>query len=767
MSERVLYAASADTDLKKLHAVYSLVNEILKNRNDVAATAKTDVERYMHTGKFYNYNKKATKNLKQLLYEQNTLKDKIIAANYSDEEWKELSVDEQLVIERNLFGDKLVEREKPTTSTSPLLDNVRSLKLDGMDEVELVDPTENLLQYIEVDTGGDFSITANQITVSTMDKNYKAYVYKDFGPGFFNGDFYHKFIFNMTASSGSYVELPLWGMKNIIGDMSDLRSQSENGYTFETDWNIPVAINQLRLYRTSSGSESADSYTTAQPLNTEYYVEIERDESIGTYGAIYCYFCRDDYYSEGGTPDDTLSRSEVAKIDFRYFYVAQTNYYNQTARDASGYGNSYDLGWTAPAPNSFSVRPAGTECQYRMSIPLRKTTVNTGYPTLFTVLKSGAPSSQQAICLAEVEDDFRDIVFAKGDGTTIVPHWKDLGYYSEGEYVDVWVNLHKAGHSSLTSDSGTGTVIVSDGSKFEEGDYIVVADDTNPQGEVVRIIGISTNTLTVTPSLSNTYTTAENAVASHMIYVYYGDPAMTDQSNGDDTWEFFDDFEDGTTDKWSVYNTEYGSFDVDAAYAKAGNYGLRIYDTSTGGTPYMRALGMAAEGKRVKFWHKPMHETNENYLFWYNSLDGDRCYLFQYFGQYAYYTTGVNYLYNYTAGNWYHIEILARSGNATWQFFMNKIQYGGTIAMYAGSSSSDYLHFGYNTTQTNYYDYYDSVCIGKFDYGDEPYAGVYGYEQSYVPSGAANKINRISVTSIKKMSKVNRANILKFNKISV
>jgi hypothetical protein len=55
------------------------------------------------------------------------------------------------------------------------------------------------------------------------------------------------------------------------------------------------------------------------------------------------------------------------------------------------------------------------------------------------------------------------------------------------------------------------------------------------------------------------------------ITMYYGNPSARSQSNGEATFEFFDDFEDGTLGKWSGDTDDFGALGI---AAKTGSYGI-------------------------------------------------------------------------------------------------------------------------------------------------------------------------------------------------
>lgn len=140
----VIYPANLKTDKDKLFACYSLIEQLRLEYNKVSAIAASDKERY--AGKFRAYADKAEDYFKQVLAERNSLIEKIRWANYTLEEWKQvskLSFEEQDAIYKTLFGDRQAERVKPTLATSPLLAGLKATSLDDMPSKLGNDPVED------------------------------------------------------------------------------------------------------------------------------------------------------------------------------------------------------------------------------------------------------------------------------------------------------------------------------------------------------------------------------------------------------------------------------------------------------------------------------------------------------------------------------------------------------------------------------------------------------------------------------------------------
>ena len=77
------------------------------------------------------------------------------------------------------------------------------------------------------------------------------------------------------------------------------------------------------------------------------------------------------------------------------------------------------------------------------------------------------------------------------------------------------------------------------------------------------------------------------ANATSTIYLYYGNDNVSSASNGDNTFEFFDDFEDGTENKWDDVD---GGWSVTNTDSYKGSYSYYGYDDSTTLTMLIRPL---------------------------------------------------------------------------------------------------------------------------------------------------------------------------------
>lgn len=348
MPNAVIYPSSIITDKAKLFACYSLIEQLRLEHNKVSAIATSDKEKYIESGKLRAYAQQAESLLKQLLAEQNRLKESIIWANYTPKQWEalnNLTPQELITLHQTLFGNKSAESTKPTTATSPALDDLKALSLDDMPAKLGADPTEDYTTYTEVDETSALAITANRITYTAAKAIYNTYyVYKDKGAAHFNGNFEHR-VKHYCSAMGNYLGMGEWQLSNVVGDEYYLRN------------NYYDLLDSKLYYDSASGRcQFLQEYDNAQGifydynqnlwnLSTVYYITDKRDEGVGTYGTIYSYLCTGNYYGESGyNLIDTLSVAlHSSKKDFRYIASAVGFDYNGNQNTCTGYIELLDL----------------------------------------------------------------------------------------------------------------------------------------------------------------------------------------------------------------------------------------------------------------------------------------------------------------------------------------------------------------------------------------------------------------------------------------
>jgi len=183
---------------------------------------------------------------------------------------------------------------------------------------------EDFTTYIEQDANYHIAATELEITFENLDCNEDAWVRKDFGIDFFSGNFAHQLMVKATGHDDAGMA-GVWAMTNILDDLKGIEDASGDFLSLIMLYDTGASAYKLRLRECDSGTLYDDDYTIA--VDTEYYLTIHRDETVGSFGTLYCYV-----YSDAERTDliDTLAIAlHTSKKDFRYLFGV--NSYNSAA----------------------------------------------------------------------------------------------------------------------------------------------------------------------------------------------------------------------------------------------------------------------------------------------------------------------------------------------------------------------------------------------------------------------------------------------------
>jgi hypothetical protein len=168
---------------------------------------------------------------------------------------------------------------------------------------------EDLTTYTEVDAGNNIVISTSKVTFTSLNRGSISYVYKDKGVDNFDSDFIHEFKFRyLGASSYAYGWTYPWFLSNVISH--EYICLEALGLRFESK--------KFTLQQKINGS-SYDSNQFTTEINVDYFLTIERDESVGTYGTLYCRIYSDE--ARTNLLHTLTLLLQQAKQDFRYFYA--------------------------------------------------------------------------------------------------------------------------------------------------------------------------------------------------------------------------------------------------------------------------------------------------------------------------------------------------------------------------------------------------------------------------------------------------------------
>jgi len=198
---------------------------------------------------------------------------------------------------------------------------------------------EDLTTYTEVDPSADLTVTAPKVAFVNFDtRNTDTYVYKDQGVDFFDGDFIHDYEFKITAIDDS--ALPgMWMLANSVDDILGIKNASGDCYS---SYILKPGVNPAYIFlREVDGGtfRNATGGTYVFTLNTDYYVRLTRDESIGSFGQL-----KQQIYSDAARTNllhtQTLSLS-TSKKDYRYNYALVS--YNSSSPGLNAWGHVQNL----------------------------------------------------------------------------------------------------------------------------------------------------------------------------------------------------------------------------------------------------------------------------------------------------------------------------------------------------------------------------------------------------------------------------------------
>ena len=198
---------------------------------------------------------------------------------------------------------------------------------------------ENFGSYTEVDPNSKITVGTRRAAWTDLNRNEDAYVYKDKGAAFFDGDFIHYLTIRFSATEIS-AEGGIWALTNDLDDLRGLGTNSKDALYLH--FVNPSSPDELRIngQELDGGTAYGGASYYVVSLDTTYYLKMVRDESVGTYGTLYSYVYSDDART---TLLATLSVAlHTSKKDFRYVHAVQT-WNAGTAHKSSGYSENLEL----------------------------------------------------------------------------------------------------------------------------------------------------------------------------------------------------------------------------------------------------------------------------------------------------------------------------------------------------------------------------------------------------------------------------------------
>ncbi len=179
---------------------------------------------------------------------------------------------------------------------------------------------EDFTTYTEVDPNSRITVTSTKVTWTLIQRNEDAYVYKDKGVDFFSGDFTINLTYRHTG--GSVQGAPIvnaWALTNLIDDEQGIIDASGDFLGLHVSAITSTTPSNIGLQEGDGGTRYIGINGFRAVIDTDYYLKIVRDESVGTYGTLYLYT-----YSDAARTillnTDTLTLHS-SKKDYRYLFA--------------------------------------------------------------------------------------------------------------------------------------------------------------------------------------------------------------------------------------------------------------------------------------------------------------------------------------------------------------------------------------------------------------------------------------------------------------
>jgi hypothetical protein len=186
---------------------------------------------------------------------------------------------------------------------------------------DYVDPLEDFDDYdTTADPNNRFNISTDTINVTALPMNEDAWHADDKGAAFFDGSFEHLGKWNRNSSSHNGSKPFLWGVANSVTNwgvsVDELMGRNEHSIGVRSNSNSSV-----RMLENNDNSRTT-SDITGLSTGTDYWVEYERDITIGSYGTFYCRLFTDESRTVAAG-DNSITLTE--DLDWRYIFAVGSN----------------------------------------------------------------------------------------------------------------------------------------------------------------------------------------------------------------------------------------------------------------------------------------------------------------------------------------------------------------------------------------------------------------------------------------------------------
>jgi hypothetical protein len=195
--------------------------------------------------------------------------------------------------------------------------------------------------YTESDPGSDISVDSEtKLTVTTLDRGQiDAYVYKDAGANYFDGDW--EFLFDLKISLLSNIAIVMVSaVANGVDDFTALDAATSDAAVIQL---YGLASPPHRVYTVSlqNGQLSTSAAATILQLNTQYYCKFTRDDDAGPTGTQYIYVYDD--AERTNLVGSTSVACKNLKADYRYAHAVMS-YGAASTYNSSFLFENWDIG---------------------------------------------------------------------------------------------------------------------------------------------------------------------------------------------------------------------------------------------------------------------------------------------------------------------------------------------------------------------------------------------------------------------------------------
>jgi len=164
--------------------------------------------------------------------------------------------------------------------------------------------------FIPVDPNNDLTINSNSIAISTMRRDVSAGVYKDFGAGYYTGDFTFNWRFDFESGIGTYSAASIFALTPVYSLTRDNRDNANTGFEIYISKNSSGG--DITTFLRDWVTNSADQTNTIYDPPKSFWYTLTRSGTTITL-QIYTDASRTALY-------DTLIISNGAAPAYRYLY---------------------------------------------------------------------------------------------------------------------------------------------------------------------------------------------------------------------------------------------------------------------------------------------------------------------------------------------------------------------------------------------------------------------------------------------------------------